>query len=55
MLQLVDNHLRELLFFFFAVCYFITDETFVLTEFTGTVTAESIMNTKCLFWHFFHY
>lgn len=52
--QLVDNHPRALLLLLFsAVYYFITGETFVLTEFIGAVTAESAMNTNCLFWHFF--
>lgn len=52
--QLVDNHPRALLLLLFsAVYYFITGETFVLTEFIGAVTAESAMNTNCPFWHFF--
>lgn len=54
--QLVDNHPRALLLLLFsAVYYFITGETFVLTEFIGAVTAESAMNTNCPFWHFFFY
>lgn len=48
--QLVDNHPRALLLLLFsAVYYFITGETFVLTEFIGAVTAESAMNTNCPF------